>query len=105
MSDLKLMEEKDGAPDSEEMVSEMWAEFEGAEERMRLLSRDYAPGHWDLDEEYNHVNLLVGGYEKDYSGLSNDARSRQTMIHLEYWIEEVIGEKRIREQKVKMYKG
>ena len=30
MDDLKLMEEKDVAPDSEEMVSEMWAEFEGA---------------------------------------------------------------------------
>ena len=53
MSDLRLMEEKEGDPDSDEMVSELWAEFEGASERMRLLSRDFAPGHWDLDEEYD----------------------------------------------------
>jgi len=27
------------------------------------------------------------------------------LLEFEYWIENVIGEKRIREQKVKMYKG
>ena len=53
MDDLKLMDERELADDSEEMVKEMWAEFEGKAEEMRLLSRDYAPAHWDLDEEYN----------------------------------------------------
>lgn len=48
--DLKLSEEKDCAPDSDEMISELWEEFEGKAERMRLMSRDYAMGHWDLDE-------------------------------------------------------
>lgn len=47
------MEEKDSAPDSEEMVQELWQEFEGAAERQRIMSRDFAPGHGDLDEEYN----------------------------------------------------
>ena len=58
------------------MVQEMWAEFEGAAECARLTARDFAPGHGDLDEEYNQVTYLVGGYEKDYTGLANDARSR-----------------------------
>jgi len=70
------MEMRQSAPDSDEMVQEMWAEFEGAAERARLTARDFAPGHGDLDEEYNQVTYLVGGYEKDYTGLANDARSR-----------------------------
>lgn len=48
-----MMEEKDCAPDADEMVAEMWEEFEGASERARIMSRDFAPAHWDLDEEYN----------------------------------------------------
>ena len=32
------MEEKDAAPDSDEMIAEMWAEFEGTAERTRLMS-------------------------------------------------------------------
>lgn len=30
---------------------------------------------------------------------------KNTCIEFEYWIEEVIGERRIREEKFKMYKG
>ena len=51
-------------------VEEMWAEFEGNAEMMRDTSDNFAQGHWDLDEEYNQVTFLVGGYEKDYSTLS-----------------------------------
>ena len=51
--DLKLMEEKDSAPDSDEMIAEMWADFEGTAERTRLMARDFAPAHWDLDDEYD----------------------------------------------------
>ena len=105
MDDLKLSWDSDAAPDSEELKEEMWAEFEGAQERMRLPCRDFAPAHWDLDEEYNQVTFLVGGYDKDYSGISNDWRMRQICTEFEYWIENVIGEKRIREGKFKMYKG
>ena len=103
--DFKLMEEKDAAPDSDEMIAEMWAEFEGTAERTRLMARDFAPGHWDLDDEYDQHTFLVGGYEKDYSGISNDWKMRQVCAEFEYWIEEVLGEKRIREKKFKMYKG
>ena len=103
--DLKLAEERDAAPDSEEMIAEMWAKFEGTGEKTRIMSRDYATGHWDLDEEYDQQTFLVGGYEKDYSGISNDWRMRQICTEFEYWIEEVLGEKRIREKKFKMYKG
>lgn len=83
----------------------MWAEFEGAAEKARLLSRDFAPAHWDLNEEYNQVQFIVGGYEKDYTGIANDPRMKNTVLELEYWIEEVIGAKRIKEEKFKMYKG
>lgn len=53
MDDVKLAQEADVAPDSDEAISEMWAEFEGAAEKARLMHRDVAPGHWDLNEEYN----------------------------------------------------
>jgi len=53
MDDLKLAEEKTCAPDSQEMIDEMWEFFGEQEEYMRLTSRDIAPYHWDLDEEYN----------------------------------------------------
>ena len=44
---------------------------------MRITARDFAPGHWDLDEEYNQVNFATGGIaERDYSGMANDWRSR-----------------------------
>ena len=103
--DLKLMEDREIAQDSEEMIQEMWAEFEGAAERARLTHRDFAPGHWDLDEEYNQVNFLVGGYEKDYSGIGNDWRMRQICAEFEYWIEDVLGKERITQKKFKMIKG
>lgn len=48
---------------------------------------------------------MSGGYEKDYSGIANDWRSRSTLMELEYWIEDVLGEERIRTKKFKMYKG
>ena len=51
------------------------------------------------------MTFLVGGYDKDYSGIANDWRMRQLVMEYEYWIEEVIGAKRIREGKVPMYKG
>jgi len=87
------------------MIEEMWEEFNGAQEKMRIISRDFAMGHWDLDEEYNQVTFLSGGYEKDYSGISNDWRSRRTLEEFEYWIEDVFGAQRIKEKKHGMYKG
>ena len=51
------------------------------------------------------MTFLCGGYEKDYSGISNDWRSRKTMEGFEYWIEDVFGKTRIEEKKMKMYKG
>ena len=105
MDDLKLSEEAGQAPDSEERVSEMWAEFEGQQAKMRTLMHEHSMSHWDLDDEYDQTTFLYGGYEKDYSGIANDWRMKQTCAELEWWIEEVIGEKRIREGKFKMYKG
>ena len=86
-------------------AEDIWAEQEADADVMRVLTRDFTHSHWDLDEEYDQVTFMVGGYDKDYSGISNDARMRQICTEYEYWIEEVIGEKRIREQKFKMYKG
>lgn len=69
------------------------------------MCRDYTHAHWDLDEEYDQVTFMVGGYDRDYSGISNDWKSRQLLCEYEYWIEQVIGAKRIREQRIPMYKG
>ena len=99
-SDLQSAYDEDG-----DDLSAIWAEQEGEAEKMRIMCRDYTHSHWDLDEEYNHVTFLVGGYDRDYSGISNDWKSRQLLCEYEYWIEEVIGAKRIREQRIPMYKG
>jgi|EP00353_Schmidingerella_taraikaensis_P011012 hypothetical protein len=102
---LELTEPEGTAGDSQDNLNEIWAEQEAEADKIRLMTRDYAQGHWDLDEEYDQVTFIVGGYDKDYSGISNDWRMRQLVTEYEYWIEDVIGEKRIREQKFKMYKG
>ena len=57
-------------------ASDVWAEQEADQEKMRIMTRDYTHNHWDLDEEYDQVTFLVGGYDKDYSGISNDWRMR-----------------------------
>ena len=57
----------------------------------------------DQDHEYNVVNHLY--YDRDYTGLESDARSKTCMVELEYLIEEKIGAKRIADGKMKMYKG
>jgi hypothetical protein len=72
---------------------------------MKDTHNNFAQGHWDLDEEYEQVTFLVGGYERDYSGIANDWRSRKTLEELEYIIEEVLGKDRIEKKQVKMIKG
>ena len=51
------------------------------------------------------MTFLVGGYEKDYSGIGNDWRSRATLEGCEYLIEEVFGKDRIQNKRFGMYKG
>ena len=106
MDHLELGEKKvDSAPDSQEMIEEMWAEFEGNEAKMLDTHNNFAQGHWDLDEEYEQVTFLVGGYEKDYSGIANDWRLRKTLEECEMLIEDVLGKERIEKKTFKMYKG
>ena len=106
MDHLKLAEEKvDDAPDSQAMIDEMWEEFESNEAMMKDTCDNFAQGNWDLDEEYNQVTFLAGGYEKDYSGIGNDWRSRATLEGMEYIIEEVLGKDRIENKKFNMIKG
>lgn len=83
----------------------MWSYFEGMQSHIAQTNRDEAPYHFNLDDDYNQVNHLIGGYDKDYSGMANDWRSRKTVEELEYMIEEVLGKDRIEGQKFKMYKG
>ena len=104
MDHLEVVE--DGTPaDSEDKLQEMWDSFEAMAEHQKITGRDFAPWTRDLDDDYNQVNHIIGGYEKDYSGMANDWKSRKTVEELEYMIENIIGEKRIKEQKFKMYKG
>ena len=104
MDHVKLAEEKvDDAPDSQAMIDEMWEEFEGNAAMMEDTRNNFAQGHWDLDEEYNQVTFLVGGYERDYSGIGNDWRSRATLEGCEYIIEEILGKDRIKNKKFKMF--
>ena len=81
--------------ESEEMISAMWAEFEEASENARITHRDWAPGHYDLEDDYNQTHFLVGGYDRDYSGMGNDWRSRATVVELEGMIEDEIAKERL----------
>ena len=60
---------------------------------------------YDYEDDYNQKNFLTGGYDRDYSGMSNDWRSRQTVVELEGLIEDIICKDRLEEKKFKMYKG
>ena len=92
-------------PNSEEMIAAIWAEQEAAGERARKTHSEWAPGMYDLEDDYNQTNFLTGGYDRDYSGMSNDWKSKQTVVELEGLIEDVIAKDRLEEKKFKMYKG
>ena len=58
-----------------------------------------------MEDDYNHTNFMTGLYDRDYSGMSNDWRSRATVVELEGMIEDDIAKRRLEEKKFKMYKG
>ena len=64
------------SPDNEEMIAAIWAEQEAGAERARKTREEWAPGMYDFEDDYNQTNFLTGGYDRDYSGMSNDWRSR-----------------------------
>ena len=58
-----------------------------------------------MEDDYNQTNFMTGLYDRDYSGMSNDWRSRATVVELEGMIEDDIAKRRLEEKKFKMYKG
>ena len=59
--------------------------------------------HGDINHEYDVVNTQF--WDREYSGIDSDARSKNTIVELEYLIEREFGAKRIADGKMKMYKG
>lgn len=89
--------------DSEEMVKELWDSFEDQNEQMRLLQVNYSPYVVPYAQDYDQVQLQWR--DRGANGMLNDARTREIFVELEYWIEDVIGAKQIREKKKDFYKG
>jgi hypothetical protein len=70
---------------------------------MDIMARDYAPYHWDLDQDYSPRQFQFR--ERGAFGCENDAIFREIIVELEYIIENVIGYNRIKDKKLNMLKG
>ena len=87
----------------EERSAELWQAFETQPRIMDIMARDYAPYHWDLDQDYSPRQFQFR--ERGAFGCENDAIFREIIVELEYIIENVIGYNRIKDKKLNMLKG
>lgn len=85
------------------MTGELWQSFEEGPKILHELRRDYTPYFGDYAHEYNPVQ--VQWRDRGATGFLNEPRTREIFVELEYWIEDVIGERQIREKKLNFYKG
>ena len=76
MDHLEIHPLADCSHDNEEMIAAIWAEQEGAADRKKKTFQQWAPGNYDLEDDYNQTQFLTGGYDRDYSGISNDWRMK-----------------------------
>ena len=88
---------------SDEMKNELWAAFGNQEDEMKSLRLDFAPGQQDYDDDYNQLNIMWNN--RTLTGMDNDPRMKEMFVELEYWVEDVIGAKRVLESGVNTYKG
>jgi hypothetical protein len=70
---------------------------------MRILRRDFAPGQNDYDDDYNQTHAVFNN--RTVGGMENQPKMKEMFVDLEYWVEDVVGAKRIAEGKVNAYKG
>jgi len=70
---------------------------------MKVIARDYAPYHNDLDQDYFPRQFIWR--ERGATGFENDPIMREIFVELEYLIENQIGYNRIKEKKMDMLKG
>jgi hypothetical protein len=85
------------------MLGQLWAAFEEAPQVLEVLKRDYTPYISDYAHEYDQVQVQFR--ERGATGFMSEPRTREIFVELEYWIEDVIGAKQIREKKADFYKG
>lgn len=90
---------------SDEMRDELWKFFDAQPEEMEKHAEDFggATAKVDYDEDYNPQHMIY--HNRGLTGFENHARAKTTFVELEYWIEDVIGKKRIKEMQVMPYKG
>lgn len=98
------LEVRDNVPmDDPSKLESLWAEFENQKNVLRDDARDYSDYFGDYAHEYNPVQ--VQWRERGATGFLSDAKTRQIFADFEYWIEDVIGAKQIKEKKVHFYSG
>ena len=90
---------------SDEMRDELWKFFDAQPEEMEKHHEDFggATAKVEYDEDYNPQHMIY--HNRGLTGFENNARAKTTFVELEYWIEDVVGKKRIKEMQVKPYKG
>merc|ERR1712178_305779 len=88
---------------SDEMKKELFAAFDAQQDEMEKLRSDFAPGQHDYDDDYDQWNMVWN--HRGATGFENNPRMKEMFVDMEYWIEDVVGAKRILEGEVQAYKG
>mmetsp|Transcript_27287 Transcript_27287/g.20423 ORF Transcript_27287/g.20423 Transcript_27287/m.20423 type:complete len:224 (+) Transcript_27287:272-943(+) len=94
---------REGKQSLTEQKEELWAMFEAEPAEMEALTDNFAPGGWDLDDEYHQHQMLFR--DRGVQGVENNPRQRETFVALEWIVEEVLGKRRIETKQMDMYKG
>lgn len=77
--------------------------FAEAPAQNKSISANYSDYFGDLEAEYKQIN--VQWRDRGATGFLNEARTREIFVELEMWIEDILGEKQIREGTCNFYKG
>ena len=91
------------ALDSEEMVSELWKDFAAGPAILKDLHHNESMYFGDYSMEYKQVQIQWR--DRGATGFLNEPRTREIFVELEYWIEDLIGAKQIKDKKIDFYKG
>lgn len=87
----------------DERKDEIWKAFDLQPKVMGTVCEDFAPYHWDLDQDYFPRQQIWR--ERGATGFENDPLFREIFVELEYMIENIIGYERIKTKKMDMLKG
>ena len=80
----------------DERRKELWDAFDAAGKNYEQVSENYSGYINDLEQDYHP--LQVQYREREFSGFENDPLYKEMIVESEYFVEEVVGKKRIDEK-------